>query len=263
MRIEARASSTPYAHLVCSSTLSHPRGHGYPHSTPTHRIEPLIYETVILGRSRLGEVHQFLRTLRSRPASFFATHVKTLVLTSIVTPEQATCIASVCTGVVNLSCSVPSPALLPAMDDLRHLRRLSIIARGRPVREPDFAHALYANVTHLEIITDGDGWTTWSPSCFAHLPRLTHLALTFEGDATLENLDALDAIPPSLRVLAILAHNDFVSCVTLDLVRENFEDERVAFMREGDHVQDWLGGLRGRENMWTRAESIVRAQSKR
>jgi hypothetical protein len=216
---------------------------------------------VVLGRSRLGEVHQFLRTLASRPPGFFATYVKTLVLTSAVNATQATRITSICTGVVNLTCSVPSPTLLPCMDGLKHLQRLSIIARGRRIAEPDFTDPLFANVTHLEIIADGDTWTTWSPQWFSRLPRMTHLALSFEGDARLANLDELYALPSSLKVLAVLAHNDFVSRATLDLVSENFDDPRVAFMREGNHLLDWLGGLRGEQDMWIRAANIVMAQS--
>ena len=155
-----------------------------------------------------------------------------------------------------------NPSLLPPLGDLRHLQRLSVILNGGgSVPEPDFDAPLFAGITHLEIITNKNSWTTWSPYWSHRLPALTHLALGFKGDARAANINSFQYGPPSLKVFAILAHNDFVSRASLYLVRENFDDPRVVVMPEGEHTQNWLHGLRGESDMWAFAEAMVVVQS--
>jgi hypothetical protein len=216
---------------------------------------------VILGRFRSGEVDQFLHTLRSRPPNFFASYVKTLVLTSVVNAKQAARIMSVCTGVVNFASSVPCTTLVPTPNSF-HPQRLSINLGSRQVADPDFSLPLFANVTHLEIVTKGTSWSGWSG--FENLHRLTHLAVSFQGDARLGTLDVLHQILAScssLKVLVVIAHNDYISRATLDLVQDHFSDPRVAFIREEARLQDWLRGLDGGRDMWERAEELVMVQS--
>ncbi|KAF4597933.1 hypothetical protein EYR38_006325 [Pleurotus pulmonarius] len=171
------------------------------------RIEPVIYRVIVLDYPFKG-VDLFMRTLESKPSSFFAKHVKTLCLTASVTFPYCTRVLSVCTGVEDLICWCPSPVsgLLPLISN-HPLRKLSIKMETLfPVEAaPDFTHPIFRFITHLDIVNPRSGPDDAHWHGLANLPRLTHLAIGDlfywqEKDITntipflLENCENLEAL---------------------------------------------------------------------
>jgi len=148
-------------------------------------VEPIMYAKVVLNHwfphADSEMVRLFLRTIESRPPTFFAKHVKSLYLN--VHTQEAARIISVCTGVENLVCcdalwstthgqSMYLPSILALSP-----RRLSVSLKRifPPSQTPNFSHSLFANMTHLQV-TDRLAFAMWPKF---RLPRLTHLAFPY------------------------------------------------------------------------------------
>lgn len=225
----------------------------------------LLYEAVNLHRSTT--THKFLRTIetsQTKPRSFFATHVKSLSL-SFDMKSPSTCTAkiiSVCTGLENLTfwvvpvhqgresrfkvnpyIPIPHGSLT---DDsslrLPHLQRLSIHCPAAP----QFQLPLFAQITHLSILTTWDAWVTWSG--FHNLPCLTHISFDLHvGSRSVQSHTSLTAAVSHavenildtckhLQVCALLLLFDVQPSNTAGAVTRqmNRVDSRVVFFRSKD-----------------------------
>ncbi|KAJ7772113.1 hypothetical protein DFH07DRAFT_216502 [Mycena maculata] len=154
-------------------------------------VANIIYKTVILGS--LEAIALFNRTVRSKPAIFLETHVRTLAITCSSSYDtkarvQLEEIVAACTGVRILA--IPRPGILTS----------ALISRTRPAQliiqnfdactpfewDPLFDQApespaahLSTPLTHLRICEPGIVWHSPGSTLdfFGPLPHLTHLAL--------------------------------------------------------------------------------------
>ena len=160
------------------------------------RVEPIIYLEVNLRHETSGRA--FLCTLKNsktKPPSFFAQHVRSLVICSDVGTQLVVEILSFCHGIVNFSYwAAPSP---PGRKPLNS-SFLSILDRGAdhsgflnkvaPQRmsvylhenhlyplKPHFNLAFFSSVTHLSILNSWEEWTMWTHICSDTMPALTHI----------------------------------------------------------------------------------------
>ena len=78
------------------------------HDLTCFRVEPVIYETMVVSAPSRPANDLFLRTFYSRPSAFFAKNVKRLCLANLTdsngTFNQATQIVSACSGITELLC---------------------------------------------------------------------------------------------------------------------------------------------------------------
>ncbi|RDB24252.1 hypothetical protein Hypma_008624 [Hypsizygus marmoreus] len=181
----------------------------YPHVAPRltlvsrdvqRWIEQIIYREIFLmnnhhlgffhshddGANSLTLLQKFTRTMETRPASFFADHVKTLHFDGPFVVATILSILKVCTGVTNLGCyariEVPEDQSDTTTEPVYRaihtlpLQRLFISQENLDaLLQVDVSDSLLKNVTHLAVV---DGWN-FHPSRF---PNLTHLAVIPDVD---------------------------------------------------------------------------------
>lgn len=145
------------------------------------RIEPLLYQSVTFSES--STLEKFLKTMDSKPAEFFVTSVKSIVITGMCTvnQEQMVRLLSVCTGVRGLWNVYKMPIPLSILSNLR-LRKLHMILHSFMYQNypPDyFSLPAFSELTHLEVHDQPNFWPTFQ---FGLLPSLTHLSI-FTWDA--------------------------------------------------------------------------------
>jgi hypothetical protein len=256
-------------------------------------MDPIIYNVVTLDN--LSKSLLFLRTIQSssstKPPSFFATHVKSLCITSQCHPEPIAHILSACTGVQSLACWIDAtdaevvqlgfPALLANTRPTRLSIHLSTL-----LHQPrfHFEHACLTHVTHLHIPYDSHlAWDAWEWGRIKCLPHLLHVRLSMSdhwfrappaGGATEEQLhlawcDAVRTIlrssSPLLRACAVrvigsyemAAHPRFHAVVH----RLWKEDKRVVVIYlPRDVCDDWHAPFLHRPHAldgWAEAERLV------
>lgn len=222
-----------------------------------------MYKVVILNQPRVAS--NFLRTIDSKPASFFAQHVKTLCLARGVTVEQAMRIMAVCTGVSNLACwCIPqeySAALLPLITKLA-LRRLSLTHKALPGSDKPEEHGFdlpaFQNITHLDIVNH---WSLWNTAGFDALPRLTHIAFRFWARGSVARaLRNILTSCTSLKVLVLLTHDLIMDAAVEFLEREGLDDPRIAVVPYSKNIQYYEALGRGEPDLWAAAEENVTKQ---
>jgi hypothetical protein len=123
----------------------------------------------------------------------------------------------------------------------------------------DFAHPLFAQITHLDLPGDhSEQWAAWSP--LASIPWLTHLS--FSEDFIPSRFQIFDTILErckSLQVLAIV----FSYLAMLKFIDPNLRlqpsslDPRVVLVVVADRQADWEAGARGGDDYWIVAEGLV------
>ncbi|KAJ7878841.1 hypothetical protein B0H14DRAFT_1630343 [Mycena olivaceomarginata] len=141
-------------------------------------IEPLIYERISLLQSFNGgqPVPRFLATIDTRPASFFALHVKYLYFDYTVPLPAVQRVLSVCTGVVSVGCHHPYLSLAPLLAPLP-LQRLCVSEFALPSTPADLP-PWAVSLTELGLT---QSLPPDSAAALAALPALTHLAVDFEA----------------------------------------------------------------------------------
>ena len=237
---------------------------------PTHRIitciriEKIIYEIVTLSNPTV--CNRFLRTVDTRPASFFAAQVKSLCIPIDIEHSTARRILSVCQGVINLAFwLMDGPPLFDLISSLRP-RRLSVNIRGLfgSDEQPDFSHPFFSDVTHLEFVDRWSSWTSWSR--FEFLPHLTHLAVDVayysDGEDALISLrlrQILTSCHSLLVCLVLVPDDDAMINVSNALTRNRIDDLRLVILSDPDAVENWEASLRGATDVcqWAFAEGIV------
>ncbi|KAF7364565.1 Zn(2)-C6 fungal-type domain-containing protein [Mycena venus] len=223
-------------------------------------IEPLIYERISLPpfNDRGDRILLFLRTIDSRPASFFAANVKYLYFDQTVQLPVIQRVLRVCTGVVSLGCYYPYSSLAPLLAPLP-LERLLVSKLDLP-STPTHAPVWTASLTHLGL------WRVLPPDpsvIFGALPALTHLAVDFNAlrDSTMGTaLARLLAAGPHLRCL-VLATTGRVGrrVASRRLHGDRFSDPRFYM---GDSIGTGWFKVRGVEDLFADAEGYLKRQVK-
>jgi hypothetical protein len=205
-------------------------------------------------------VRLFLRTVASRPPTFFARHVKSLYLNTHT--HEAARIISVCTGVENLICcdalwssysgqSMDLPEILALSP-----QRLSVsLNRVFPSpHTPNFSHSLFANMTHLQI-TDRLAFAMWPEF---RPPLLTHLAFPYSPSRD-----------PANFITKHLVRDILSGCQTIKVLVLTTPDRdntpRLLMVDEPRAVIGYCRASRlefeatekGESDFWTRAEQFV------
>ncbi|SJK96926.1 uncharacterized protein ARMOST_00175 [Armillaria ostoyae] len=216
-------------------------------------MEILIYQTVVLDLPK-SRTNLFLRTVDSRPASFFASRVKNLYLTFVSFP-QAWKVLSVCTGVTNLACwtATSSQELLPL--PRQPLERLSVgiaaLMQLCETHKPDFSHPAFRALTHLDITEPPTSSVDIDWSALYKLPKLTHISI---GNLTesrhLFLLKELLTNCESLLCLVVISdHGEFTKPVS-----EEIDDRRLKILPYFHHPKDyctyWKDVQRGLPDFW-------------
>ncbi|KAK0213333.1 hypothetical protein DFS33DRAFT_116651 [Desarmillaria ectypa] len=232
-------------------------GSAYQLTTVSKRVqiwmEILIYQTVVLGFPKL-QTNLFLQTVDSRPASFFASHVKNLYLTFVSYP-QAQKVLSVCTGVTNLACWAASSSLELLPLPRQPLERLSVnvatLMQLCETRKPDFSHPAFRALTHLDITEPPTSSVDIDWSALYKLPKLTHISI---GNLTESHhlflLKELLANCESLLYLVVISdHGEFTKRVS-----EEIDDRRLKILPYFHHPKEyrtyWEDVQRGLPDFW-------------
>ncbi|KAG5637097.1 hypothetical protein H0H81_005780 [Sphagnurus paluster] len=234
-------------------------------------IETKLYETITLSTRELSTA--FLYTVHARPKSFFTTAVKSLCIPGDIRQEDALEVMIACQGVVNLAYWISDhrklPAPFPAIASLRP-QRLSINTCGLfgDVNPPDFSHAFFERVTHLEIVDWP--WMTISlvGSRFELLPFLTHLALDLDryDEPVMNQLRRILDTCHNLNVLMCLVPNErdvVEASVALEVL--NDVGGKVVILADSEVLDNWEGSLVGGSDacQWTFAETIIAERRKK
>ena len=243
-----------YYFVICKHAAS-----AHPSSA---RIEPVVYEMVTLDQP---QINAFLRTVNSKPAAFFAKHVKTLCLTENIEKEDALRVLSVCTGIVNLAVWTDfgqCADTLSVIANLR-LRRFAIPLQtliGRTLEVVNLT--AFRELTHLDI---NDFQHCWMDVTF-DLPHLTHLALNFSLHASVAI--ALRNILLKIKSLQIVVlsldtdHWEMSQYAHSHLKRHGLDDPRVVALSYAEFsLKEWEGFERAEVDRWARAEAIVMSRS--
>ncbi|KAJ7737351.1 hypothetical protein B0H16DRAFT_1891686 [Mycena metata] len=217
-------------------------------------VEPLLYRVVVFTHARVRN-DDFTTRLsialqsrtRSHSDSDLLRHVHHLLFTQTDSRPLHEVLAK-CTAVQNLVLlHFPRDSgFLPLISGMP-LRRLTTTLSDLFFPAPiDFAHPLFAHLTHLELVdnfrqSDWDGWKG-----LALIPNLTHLAFLFEIPAPIINGALADC--PALQILIIL--ESWPTEVSV-------QDPRFLIMKAPPLFEDWNIGARGGDDLWVRAEKFI------
>ncbi|KAJ6487631.1 hypothetical protein C8R45DRAFT_253508 [Mycena sanguinolenta] len=237
-------------------------------------VEPIIYSTVVVAhapgfdyqtqysrnvlRRRVKDsskaassnqppIPRFIRTIPSRPASFFARHVKSLHIGNLSELELLT-LLSTCTGISELAwwASKVTPDIAAAFGSI-YLRRLSV---DSSFSFKDLNFPTLAKITHLDLNFCNYSSPTLPP--LGHFPVLTHLSVAYDMAAPPSwRDDVLDSCP-RLRIFLLFCDNLFLE--ELSGLRQRHADIRVVVIQRpvGSWTASWV------HDAWPLAESIVR-----
>ncbi|KAJ6487195.1 hypothetical protein C8R47DRAFT_1216391 [Mycena vitilis] len=207
-------------------------------------IEPLLYEHISLPlpSNSARRLDMFLETIDTRPATFFAAHVKYLDFDDAIPLAVVEQVLRVCTGVVNLGCRHTYTSLKPLLVPvpLPHLRRLLVAKLLFPfvVRIADLPVGPWAtSLTHLGL-SRAITFPSDLAAVFAAFPALTHLAVAYRDDGY-HYANALrgfiSACPLRLRciVLVVRGKADY-RATCQDIRAENIADARLCV-----HLGGW------------------------
>ncbi|KAG2135422.1 hypothetical protein DEU56DRAFT_858210 [Suillus clintonianus] len=234
-------------------------------------VEPVVYKCVALkyGGSESARVLEgFISALKTRPASFFARYVKTLLLSDIPACYMMEILA-VCTGLTDLRIwpHTPSPVTHFVVTSSIRPTHLSfsaehLAARGRG---PNFALPFYQELTHMELHDTWGQLMTWAPN-FAMLPHLTHLALVFGspfscGSVASYGLNAILANCSKLKVcvLRCMLSEDELRFGQDAVIANSIVDPRVVVVGWHRSRARWADGLwNEKTDLWNKAEGLHR-----
>ncbi|KAG2043287.1 hypothetical protein BDR03DRAFT_1053002 [Suillus americanus] len=236
-------------------------------------VEPVIYNCVALqyGSSDSARVFEgFISAIKTKPASFFARYVKTLLLSDIPACFM-TDILAVCTGITDLRVWPYTPSAVAQFVVASSIRptHLSFSAEQLAAhsRAPNFALPFYQELTHLELHDTWGQLMAWAPN-FAMLPQLTHLAFVFGSPFSSGNIAsyALSAILVNCSKLKVCVLRCILSEDELRFgqdaaIAKSIADPRVVVVGWRRSQARWAGGLwNEKTNLWNQAEVIAAAR---
>ncbi|KAJ7803692.1 hypothetical protein B0H13DRAFT_2388860 [Mycena leptocephala] len=230
-------------------------------------VEPLLYRVVYLSPqlwSRRWEVdapHQqdiptftpeiLLRVIATKPTQFLANAVRHLFVdgASRMDHDEVAAIIAACSGVKDLFVQFVPSDLNCAIPDLQRLA--TAVA---PLFQPstvDFAHPLFRNITHLEVLDRP--WAAFGGLDL--IPHLTHIAFNgIPSDLALHTLLCADA-----RLRCII----FITSMLHKMRQESplLADSRfLCLLQNSNYRADWLRGAYWGENHWVLADKFILAR---
>jgi hypothetical protein len=205
-----------------------------------------------------------MRTFDSKPASFFAKHVKHLCLDEYVPLADGMRILSACTSVEDLVCWMnttftPSDLPLKFPSQPKNLSINPALFIGNSGRL-DFGSSMFRFTSHLEVVNISP--TPLSDfSSLDLMPNLTHLALAFldtYGSAEVPRTvnHALSSCK-SLKILVLVipdrSHRLYLHQYdSIDGV--DSQDPRILLLPYDFSIWDWKQGAQGKPDFWAVAE---------
>ncbi|KAJ7708558.1 hypothetical protein B0H14DRAFT_3642669 [Mycena olivaceomarginata] len=204
-------------------------------------LEPILYSVVVFSDPIDGHVClkpvQFSSIIQSQEIS---QHVRHLFASYELGPHLDLILAS-CSAVKNLAL-VPGrwPDLLPFLSTMPLQRLSTAITNVFPAIGVDFAHPLFSNLTHLELMDhlNDAPWEEWKG--LALIPNLTHLAFLFQKSLAIFQ-GALDACP----ALQVLVYLYFKGVVYEEIhLQPLAQDTRFVCMPAPPFASDWQIGAR-------------------
>ncbi|KAF8208936.1 hypothetical protein K438DRAFT_1813164 [Mycena galopus ATCC 62051] len=232
-------------------------------------VEPMLYPVVVFrdplpGHISFNWVDRLPPTHIPQIRHLFVPLVIFERQTSLLLPVLAKCSSLHDLVIMNTPMIRESSPLLPTLLAEIPLTRLCLSAENLfAPRRADFTHALFAQITHLDLLDEVCG--PWDPrwTSLARMQRLTHLAfdLSMSKQRDWESvLHGALAHCPALQVLALMW-----SPWLRDEMRENRaeirrlaeDDPRFVIVLQTSHPHDWETGARGGIDAWSRAEDLV------
>lgn len=238
-------------------------------------IEPRLYRNIVLKGGTNATLLADLITARTKPASFYETHVKTLCIFKRIRMVDAITVINACRGITSLAIWIPIKVLI---NDLyvagTQLQRLSCHTKNLVGVTPEFPYftgSLFRTITHLDIVmTDVPEWQN-----LRVLDNLTHLSfylMNMDTDEVGTNLTCPIVLPSSLRLCIMFMDADFLSALSETFL--TIHDPRLVVATEFDnikldaqlkqHLLQWEDddyckqwGAQSRPDVWQLAESMV------
>ncbi|KAJ7777678.1 hypothetical protein DFH07DRAFT_731106 [Mycena maculata] len=238
-------------------------------------VEPLLYRVIMLSRREPKctmpgvlrfTVESFLRRMKDKSPNFLRGSVRHLCLRNMIRDDsfshpriahdpQVDAILGACSEVSDLflgyhiSTGRDRLATMPCL--CRLTLEIDLLFEGYPV---DFAHTLFRNITHLEVLDSADARPAAWPS-IAAIPNLTHLA--FSDPDFCPIFGAVLLASKRLRCLVFLCRDD----ESIEHARRRADDARFVISgRILDFEMDWRDGAQGRDDYWDRADQFIAAK---
>ncbi|KAJ6496190.1 hypothetical protein C8R45DRAFT_985172 [Mycena sanguinolenta] len=234
-----------------------------------HWLEPLLYRAVSLSNTFGGQgfpivpADVLLRAIANAHSSLLQAVQYVYFEPMPVSPESSwilDALLSACPRITRFFCTSSSSfsSNLQALASLYCLRRLTISTTTLfPSQSPDFAHPLFRNVTHLELldIPPAHNIDTSSYAGLAFMPRLTHISLNYtrvfsELYPLLEEMPHLQCMvllsPPSIRQQNMPGPHPL--------------DDRFVHIGQTNFFRDWISSLQARGDYWDVAEAFIAAR---
>ncbi|CAK5276631.1 unnamed protein product [Mycena citricolor] len=232
-------------------------------------LEPLLYGKFLVEDSTAEHIRAtvsldtMLGILSAKPPDFLRRHIHHLALSTSMEEDVLARLLQACSNVKDLCLWSGGTSLATWLQvrRLENLERLSVNMQTLFIDASDGETYLpptvelltaFRRITHLDLFGH-ISHATWP--VFAALPALTNLA--FNDDFFPETLDATFERCPNLRVLVVI-YNAWEDYHCKFQEREDVSlDARVCLVYCGNFTGDWLEGLAGGVDFWTRAEQFL------
>ena len=185
-----------------------------------------------------------MRNSETKPPSFFAQHVRSLVICSDIKTQLVVEILSVCRGIVNFSywatpsLSVQQPSssrFMPIYGDGGSLnevtpQRMSVLLHENHIYplKPHFNLAFFSAVTCLSILNSWEEWTTWTHICSDVMPALTHIKFDMNVQRSGQSRSSNMGIETDLTRNNLYSWNELEVLTTPESLRLDMKLSRVA-----------------------------------
>ncbi|KAJ7876231.1 hypothetical protein B0H13DRAFT_2279631 [Mycena leptocephala] len=226
------------------------------------RIEPELYKILMMAfdaiqspssspyrgsddpLEALRKLHSFMR---SRSPDFFRDNVRHLCFTDCHVDSICQMLCP-CTLVVNVALH----------------RRLSIYADRLFLHRGAFTHSIFNHITHFACVdwyncmdwySDDRAWG------FAHIPRLTHLALGGWTAFDEENEQSRDILKQCKTLQVLVSIWSEKASLLADVPYRGelaADDPRFVMLLARNFEEDWEMGARGGEDYWAVADALVK-----
>ncbi|KAJ7483782.1 hypothetical protein B0H11DRAFT_2020508 [Mycena galericulata] len=231
-------------------------------------IEPFLYRIVTLGKTfetyplrYQVSAPAFLDMLESKPTSFWHERIRHMFVSHMIDDDAFRILSLYHSARVSnlflFSGVAEDHRFLPFLTAMP-LARLSASLQPLFRSAIDFAHPVFARLTHLE--TFDIDYSDYSPVDFGRLPCLTHISFNFPSAWASQHpfFEEVLANSAALKVFILLTYGDEE---TREVMSEfaYFGDDTRAVVLDRRHVWgDWETGAEGGADYWVRAERFIK-----